>query len=248
MLVWSLGQPWERKWQPTTLFLPGESHGQGSLMACRPWDYKELDTTEQVSMSTRPRHGPESLAHGLRGPVQSLEQSQNLKDTAIKKGHELFQEKCKKNKLFPKGLYEIKVDITKSAEDGESWTRDSALCTWFRVAKVFSIFIPPMKISYTEQIVKLPSNPIFFWTVLVVEKMILWVLTLIFNVKTSYIKKYIYVYTYYIKKCILNIWVVRINSLPFSNVPFLILKLHWDVYTNQQLLQFLFLIFSFNIL
>ena len=25
--------PWERKWQPTPVFLPGESHGQQSLQA-----------------------------------------------------------------------------------------------------------------------------------------------------------------------------------------------------------------------
>ena len=26
---------WRRKWQPTPVFLPGESHGQGSLVGCR---------------------------------------------------------------------------------------------------------------------------------------------------------------------------------------------------------------------
>ena len=29
--------PWRRKWQPTPAFLPGESHGQRSLMGCCPW-------------------------------------------------------------------------------------------------------------------------------------------------------------------------------------------------------------------
>ena len=28
---------WRRKWQPTPVFLPGESQGQGSLMGCRLW-------------------------------------------------------------------------------------------------------------------------------------------------------------------------------------------------------------------
>ena len=27
--------PWRRKWQPTPVFLPGESRGQGSLVGCR---------------------------------------------------------------------------------------------------------------------------------------------------------------------------------------------------------------------
>ena len=30
----------------TQVFLPGESHGQRSLLGCRPWGCKELDTTE----------------------------------------------------------------------------------------------------------------------------------------------------------------------------------------------------------
>ena len=38
--------PWRRKWQPTPVFLPGESHGQRSLAGHSPWDYKEMDTTE----------------------------------------------------------------------------------------------------------------------------------------------------------------------------------------------------------
>ena len=37
--------PWRRKWQPTAVFLPGESHGQGSLVGYSPWDRKESDTT-----------------------------------------------------------------------------------------------------------------------------------------------------------------------------------------------------------
>ena len=37
--------PWRRKWQPTPLFLPGESHGQRSLAGYSPRGRKELDTT-----------------------------------------------------------------------------------------------------------------------------------------------------------------------------------------------------------
>ena len=35
-----------RKWQPTPVFLPGESQGQGSLVGCRLWGRTESDTTE----------------------------------------------------------------------------------------------------------------------------------------------------------------------------------------------------------
>ena len=38
---------WKRKWQPTPVFLPGESQGQRSLMGCRLWGRTESDTTEQ---------------------------------------------------------------------------------------------------------------------------------------------------------------------------------------------------------
>ena len=39
--------PWRRKWQPTPVFLPGESHAQRSLVGYSPWSHKESDTTEQ---------------------------------------------------------------------------------------------------------------------------------------------------------------------------------------------------------
>ena len=31
--------PWRRKWQPTSEFFPGESHGQRSLVGCSPWGH-----------------------------------------------------------------------------------------------------------------------------------------------------------------------------------------------------------------
>ena len=37
---------WRRKWQPTPVFLPGESQGQRSLVGCRLWGHTELGTTE----------------------------------------------------------------------------------------------------------------------------------------------------------------------------------------------------------
>ena len=36
----------ERKWQPTPVFLPGESQGRGSLVGCRLWGRTESDMTE----------------------------------------------------------------------------------------------------------------------------------------------------------------------------------------------------------
>ena len=44
--VLSLGQkiPWRRKWQPTPVFLPGESHGQRRLAGYSPWHWKSQQT------------------------------------------------------------------------------------------------------------------------------------------------------------------------------------------------------------
>ena len=41
-----LGRLWRRKWQPTPVFLPGESCGRGSLVGCHQWGHAGLDTTE----------------------------------------------------------------------------------------------------------------------------------------------------------------------------------------------------------
>ena len=48
-----LGYPWveiswRRKWQPTPVLLPGESHGWRSLVGYSPWGRKESDTTERL--------------------------------------------------------------------------------------------------------------------------------------------------------------------------------------------------------
>ena len=45
--------PWRRAWQPTPVFLPGESHGQRSLADYSPWGCKVLDVTQQLRTHTR---------------------------------------------------------------------------------------------------------------------------------------------------------------------------------------------------
>ena len=41
--LWVRKIPWRKKWLPTPVFLPGESHGQRSLVGYSPWSHKELD-------------------------------------------------------------------------------------------------------------------------------------------------------------------------------------------------------------
>jgi len=43
---WIRKIPWRRAWKPTPVFLPGESHGQRSLVGNIPLGHKELDLTE----------------------------------------------------------------------------------------------------------------------------------------------------------------------------------------------------------
>ena len=42
--------PWRRKWQPTPVFLPGQFHGQRTLVDCSTRSCKESDTTERLSV------------------------------------------------------------------------------------------------------------------------------------------------------------------------------------------------------
>ena len=41
---WVRKIPWNRKWQPAAVFLPGEFHGQRSLAGYNPWGRKKSDT------------------------------------------------------------------------------------------------------------------------------------------------------------------------------------------------------------
>ena len=43
---------WRRKWQPTPVFLSGESQGWPSLVGCRLWGCTEPDVTEAISSSS----------------------------------------------------------------------------------------------------------------------------------------------------------------------------------------------------
>ena len=50
---WVRKIPWRRKWQPTPVFLPGESHGQRSLAVYSPWGCKET-WLKQISLQWLP--------------------------------------------------------------------------------------------------------------------------------------------------------------------------------------------------
>ena len=41
--------PWRRKWQSTSVFLPGKFHGQRRLVGYSPWGHQAFDMSEQLS-------------------------------------------------------------------------------------------------------------------------------------------------------------------------------------------------------
>ena len=47
---WVRKIPWRREWKPIPEFLPGEFHGQKSLVGYSPWGHKESDMTEQLTL------------------------------------------------------------------------------------------------------------------------------------------------------------------------------------------------------
>ena len=49
---WVRKIPWRGAWQPTPIFLPGESQGQRSLVGYSLWGHKELDVTAETYMHT----------------------------------------------------------------------------------------------------------------------------------------------------------------------------------------------------
>ena len=53
---------WRRKWQPTPVFMPGESQGRGSLVACCLWGRTESDMTKWLSSSSSSSRKESELA------------------------------------------------------------------------------------------------------------------------------------------------------------------------------------------
>jgi len=52
--------PWRRAWQPTPVFLPGESPGQRSLVGYSPWGHKVshlTEATEHIRMQKKQKYG-----------------------------------------------------------------------------------------------------------------------------------------------------------------------------------------------
>ena len=73
---------WRRKWQPTPVFLPGESQGRGSLVGCGLWGRKESDTTE---VTWQQQQHLQSWGVGVRGmlPRDRWNEIQSLRSLEV---------------------------------------------------------------------------------------------------------------------------------------------------------------------
>ena len=89
---------WRRKWQPTPVFLPGESQGQGSLVGCRLWGcclwaHTESDTTEAIQRQ-RQQHRYEIKNMSNYMLINLITQDKNM--TAMSKKKEKLNNSCRK--------------------------------------------------------------------------------------------------------------------------------------------------------
>ena len=74
--------PWRREWQPSPVFLPGESHGQRGLVSCSPQSRTELDMTEATLHASTKRiyRKMHTLKH--TGPWTTLSLLTSLSDSS----------------------------------------------------------------------------------------------------------------------------------------------------------------------
>ena len=79
--LWIGKIPWRRKWQPTPVFLPEESHGQRSLIGYSPRGRKQSDMTERLHFHLG-LTGLISLQ--FKGLSKSLLQRHNLKASILR--------------------------------------------------------------------------------------------------------------------------------------------------------------------
>ena len=70
--------PWRRAWQPTPVFLAGESHGQRSLAGYSPWGCKESDMTEWFHLGLE--NPGKQMSEGLQSSNSSLLEKKSTVD------------------------------------------------------------------------------------------------------------------------------------------------------------------------
>ena len=83
--LWVRKVLWRRAWQPTSVFLPGKSHGLRSLVGYGPWGHEGLGRTEATGVFLPGEfHGQRSLAGHSPWSHKELDTTEQLSFSRIR--------------------------------------------------------------------------------------------------------------------------------------------------------------------
>ena len=138
---------WRRKWQPSPVFLPGESQGQGAWWAAVYGVAQSRTRLKWLSSSSsRSKRWFRALRSGRKGPQQSSAHLQCLKNIALREEKSVryflrnmnrtsfFQEKRMKGKLIRRARPMIWISVDSLHQENTSLyqentpVQDSKLC------------------------------------------------------------------------------------------------------------------------
>ena len=114
---------WRRKWQPTPVFLPGESQGQRSLVGCRLWGCTESGTTDATWQWQQPQH-INSHADGMSEQARLIQAKHRLSTVELS-----MMFRCWIQLWF--SLFEVKEYIIVPTYNGEHRTFHKLLLHFF---------------------------------------------------------------------------------------------------------------------
>ena len=113
--------PLEAAWQPTPVLLPGEFHGQRSLVGYSPWGHKDSDRTDRLTLSL--------FIHII---VSHIEVFHCLKNPLHPTYHLSLPDSCQPLIFFFNCLYSFTFSSMSC-----SWTH--TVCSLFRLASFTSV-------------------------------------------------------------------------------------------------------------
>ena len=85
-----------RKWQPTPMFLPGESHGWRRLVGCSPWGCTESDTTEATQQQQQQHNREKKGKSQFSFQSQRKAMPKNAQTTAQLHSSHMLVKECSK--------------------------------------------------------------------------------------------------------------------------------------------------------
>ena len=126
---WVRKIPWRRKWLPTPVILPGESHGQRNLKGYSPWGHTESGTTERLMLHFH--WSTKDLEEGWATPIL-LEGPDLLSHVQLFYDLMDYRSPCSSlcSWYSPRILEWVAISFSR----GSSWPRD-----WIHVSCIFYI-------------------------------------------------------------------------------------------------------------